>query len=97
MPVRRDLGDFQTPSELVAEVLETLGPIGPRAGLVSWSRLVVEATSLTACSHFPSRRARFWPSRSGKSLPVGEIAVNRPRCRVALAWRSPTPTFSTST
>jgi hypothetical protein len=35
MPVRRDLGDFQTPSELVAEVLETLGPIGAR-----WPRVL---------------------------------------------------------
>jgi hypothetical protein len=33
--VRRDLGDFQTPSELVAEVLDTLGPIGVR-----WPRVL---------------------------------------------------------
>src|SRR5271166_1960109 len=35
MRVRRDLGDFQTPSELVAEVLDTLGPIGVR-----WPRVL---------------------------------------------------------
>ena len=34
-PVRRDLGDFQTPPELVAEVLATLGPIGAR-----WPRVL---------------------------------------------------------
>ena len=33
--MRRDLGDFQTPPELVAEVLEALGPIGAR-----WSRVL---------------------------------------------------------
>jgi hypothetical protein len=33
--VRRDLGDFQTPPELVAEVLLALGPIGPR-----WTRVL---------------------------------------------------------
>jgi hypothetical protein len=33
--VRRDLGDFQTPPELVAAVLETLGPIGAR-----WPRVL---------------------------------------------------------
>jgi hypothetical protein len=33
--VRRDLGDFQTPPELVAMVLETLGPIGAR-----WPRVL---------------------------------------------------------
>jgi len=33
--VRRDLGDFQTPPELVAAVLETLGPIGLR-----WPRVL---------------------------------------------------------
>ena len=33
--MRRDLGDFQTPSELVAAVLETLGPIGLR-----WPRVL---------------------------------------------------------
>jgi hypothetical protein len=33
--VRRDLGDFQTPAGLVAEVLETLGPIGAR-----WPRVL---------------------------------------------------------
>jgi len=35
MRVRRDLGDFQTPSELVAEVLDTPGPIGVR-----WPRVL---------------------------------------------------------
>ncbi len=33
--LRRDLGDFQTPPELVAEVLATLGPIGAR-----WPRVL---------------------------------------------------------
>ncbi len=33
--VRRDLGDFQTPRELVTEVLATLGPIGSR-----WPRVL---------------------------------------------------------
>jgi hypothetical protein len=33
--VRRDLGDFQTPPELVAEVLDALGPIGAR-----WPRVL---------------------------------------------------------
>jgi hypothetical protein len=33
--VRRDLGDFQTPPELVAKVLEALGPISPR-----WPRVL---------------------------------------------------------
>jgi hypothetical protein len=33
--VRRDLGDFQTPPELVAKVLEALGPICPR-----WPRVL---------------------------------------------------------
>jgi len=33
--VRRDLGDFQTPPELVAAVLESLGPIG-----LSWPRVL---------------------------------------------------------
>jgi hypothetical protein len=33
--VRRDLGDFQTPPELVTEVLATLGPIGAR-----WPRVL---------------------------------------------------------
>ena len=33
--VRRDLGDFQTPPELVAQVLATLGPIGRR-----WPRVL---------------------------------------------------------
>ena len=33
--MRRDLGDFQTPPELVAMVLETLGPIGAR-----WPRVL---------------------------------------------------------
>jgi hypothetical protein len=33
--VRRDLGDFQTPPELVAKVLEALGPIGSR-----WPRVL---------------------------------------------------------
>ena len=33
--MRRDLGDFQTPPELVAKVLEALGPIGPR-----WPRVL---------------------------------------------------------
>ena len=33
--MRRDLGDFQTPPELVAEVLDALGPIGER-----WPRVL---------------------------------------------------------
>ena len=33
--MRRDLGDFQTPPELVAMVLEALGPIGAR-----WPRVL---------------------------------------------------------
>jgi hypothetical protein len=33
--VRRDLGDFQTPPELVAEVLDALGPLGER-----WPRVL---------------------------------------------------------
>ena len=33
--MRRDLGDFQTPPELVAKVLAALGPIGPR-----WTRVL---------------------------------------------------------
>ena len=33
--MRRDLGDFQTPPELAAEVMECLGPIGRR-----WTRVL---------------------------------------------------------
>jgi hypothetical protein len=39
--VRRDLGDFQTPSALVAEVLDALGPVGSR-----WPRVLEPA-----CGH----------------------------------------------
>ena len=38
MGVRRDLGDFQTPPELVSAVLEVLGPIGAR-----WTRVLEPA------------------------------------------------------
>jgi hypothetical protein len=69
--VRRDLGDFQTPSELVAEVLDTLGPIGVR-----WPR-VLEPT----CG-----RGHFIGSLLGLSNPPREIQaieIQEAHCQAA--------------
>ena len=59
--MRRDLGDFQTPPELAAEVLDCLGPIGRR-----WSR-VLEPTC--GQGHFIAGllAQRFPPKRSRRS------------------------------
>ena len=59
--MRRDLGDFQTPPELVAAVLESLGPIGRR-----WPR-VLEPTC--GRGHFIAGLlgTRFHPARSRPS------------------------------
>jgi hypothetical protein len=72
--VRRDLGDFQTPPELVDAVLETLGPIGAR-----WPR-VLEPT----CG-----RGNFLAGLLGHAAPPREIQaieIQPDYCRAAEAF-----------
>jgi len=71
--VRRDLGDFQTPSELVTAVLETLGPIGLR-----WPR-VLEPT----CG-----RGNFVGGLLAQTAPPREIQaieIQQDHCQAARA------------
>ena len=80
MAVRRDLGDFQTPPALVAEVLDALGPIGTR-----WPR-VLEPT----CG-----RGRFLAGLVGRDDPPREaigVEIQETHCqasRAAMADASP--------
>jgi methylase of polypeptide subunit release factors len=61
--VRRDLGDFQTPPELAAEVLECLGPIGRR-----WPR-VLEPTC--GQGHFiAAMLAQTFPPREIQAVEI---------------------------
>ena len=74
--MRRDLGDFQTPPELVAEVLEAVGPIGGRwprvleptcgrghfiAGLLARSNPPRKSRPSKSRNRTIKRRARSWP------------------------------------
>jgi len=71
--VRRDLGDFQTPPELVAAILETLGPIG-----LCWPR-VLEPT----CG-----RGHFLGGLLAQTAPPREIQaieIQQDHCQAARA------------
>jgi hypothetical protein len=73
LEVRRDLGDFQTPSQLVAAILESLGPIGPR-----WPR-VLEPT----CG-----RGHFISGLLSQTVPPREIQaieIQEDHCAAARA------------
>jgi hypothetical protein len=79
--VRRDLGDFQTPPELVAAVLETLGPIGAR-----WPR-VLEPTcgrgSFLAgllAHHSPPREVRAIEIQPAHCEAAEELLERRSDC-----------------
>jgi hypothetical protein len=75
--VRRDLGDFQTPPELVAEVLDALGPIGAR-----WPR-VLEPTC--GRGHFVSGLlASSAPPREIQAVEI-QAAHYQAACAIATA------------
>ena len=71
--MRRDLGDFQTPPALVAEVLEALGPIGDR-----WPR-VLEPTC--GCGHFIA-------GLLAASCPPRKFTASRSRSRTIKSARA---------
>ncbi len=75
--MRRDLGDFQTPPELVAEVLEAVGPIGGR-----WPR-VLEPTC--GRGHFiAGLLARSNPPREIQAIEIQE-SHHQAACAVVAA------------
>ncbi len=69
--MRRDLGDFQTPPELVAAVLEALGPIGER-----WPR-VLEPTC-GAGRFIDGMLAQPFPPREIQAIEIQEEHCRRP-------------------